>query len=517
MTTPALNLFGRIGLYATVFFTGASVMVIELLGTRLIAPFYGASLYVWSSLISVTMIALAIGYFVGGRWADRTKPSSLALIIGLAAVLTFVIPWLNRPILLLTDPLGLRAGAFVSAFLLFFPSLTCLGMVGPLAIKLAASRLEGIGNTAGSLYAVSTFGSVIGTLTLGFFLFPMLGSREILIGLGLLLLVLAIVVAVYEQKRLAMPSSILPCVLLAAVALMMTPKIISAGFVDTFSKGSQVLSAKESLYGWVRVIDQPAQDLRLLAADASVIGASNISDNQSRLSYQDIVGVIPSLVPKMTKALIVGQGAGHMAEILHSRYGISTDTLEIDPAVAAAATDFFKFKPTGKAIVGDGRYEIRRLQGPYDLIIHDCFTGGSEPAHLLTVETLAQLQSLLSDQGILAVNFVAFAEGEHSDALASVAKTIAQVFPKQTVFVSEPGKNFNDFIFLASRQAIDLDAKTLQPTQSAWLKERLLNITNPNGVVLTDDFNPIEHLQTAKAEHYRHFIVDWLGADLLIR
>jgi len=227
--------------------------------------------------------------------------------------------------------------------------------------------------------------------------------------------------------------------------------------------------------------------------------------------------VIPSLVPKMTKALIVGQGAGHMAEILHSRYGISTDTLEIDPAVAEAATDFFKFKPTGKAIVGDGRYEIRRLQGPYDLIIHDCFTGGSEPAHLLTVETLAQLQSLLSDQGILAVNFVAFAEGEHSDALASVAKTIAQVFPKQTVFVSEPGKNFNDFIFLASRQAIDLDAKTLQPTQSAWLKERLLNITNPNGVVLTDDFNPIEHLQTAKAEHYRHFIVDWLGADLLIR
>jgi len=148
-----------------------------------------------------------------------------------------------------------------------------------------------------------------------------------------------------------------------------------------------------------------------------------------------------------------------MAKVLHERYGIITDTLEIDPAVADAASRYFDFKPTGVAKVGDARYEIRRLQGPYDLIIHDCFTGGSEPAHLLTLETLAQLKSLLSEQGILAVNFVAFAEGEHSNALAAVSKTIAGVFPEQITFISEPGKNFNDFIFLASDHAVDLAAK----------------------------------------------------------
>lgn len=517
MNPPPLNLFGRIGLYLTVFITGASVMVIELLGTRLIAPFYGASLYVWSSLISVTMIALAIGYFLGGRWADRAKHTGLSLIVGLSGLLTLLIPWLNRPVLLLTDPMGLRAGAFVSALILFLPSLTMLGMASPFAIKLVASKLEGVGNSAGSIYAVSTVGSVIGTLVLGFFLFPLVGSREVLIGTGLLLVVLAVAVALYEQKQLAFKHAVWPCLLLAASAMALLPQIIGSGQAYREANGYQVVSEQESLYGWVRVIDKKAEDLRLLSSDASVIGAASLSDGLNRLTYQDIVGLIPTIKPDIKKALIVGLGAGHMAGVLHDRYGITTDTLEIDPAVADAARRFFGYKPSGQAIVGDGRYEIRRLKGPYDLIIHDCFTGGSEPAHLLTVETLQQLKGLLSEQGILAVNFVAFAEGEHRDALASVAKTIAEVFPERSTFISEPGKNFNDFIFLASRQAIQLENTRLSPRQSAWLNERRIQVDESRGVLLTDNLNPIEHLQTAKAEHYRHFIVEWLGEELLVR
>ena len=142
MTDNSTQVQGKTWLYLIVFLTGASVMVIELLGTRLIAPFYGASLYVWSSLISVTMIALAIGYFVGGRWADRAKRTGLSLIIALAALFTLLIPLATRSVLLATDPLGLRGGAFVSSLILFFPSLTMLGMVSPLAIKLATARLQ---------------------------------------------------------------------------------------------------------------------------------------------------------------------------------------------------------------------------------------------------------------------------------------------------------------------------------------------------------------------------------------
>ena len=131
-------------LYLIVSLTGAAVMVIELLGTRLIAPFYGTSLYVWSSLISVTMIALAAGYFAGGRWADHSGGRGLPVVIAGAGLLTVLIPLAARWVLLATDPLGLRAGAFVSALLLFFPALSLLGMVSPLAIKQATERLAGV-------------------------------------------------------------------------------------------------------------------------------------------------------------------------------------------------------------------------------------------------------------------------------------------------------------------------------------------------------------------------------------
>ncbi len=516
MKNNTLNSYGRAGLYLTVFLTGASVMVIELLGTRMIAPFYGASLYVWSSLISVTMIALAVGYFVGGHWADRAKRTGLSLIIVLAAIFTLLIPWLTRFVLLATDPLGLRAGAFVSALVLFSPSLTMLGMVGPFAIKLSTSRLDGIGAGAGSIYAVSTVGSVVGTLVLGFFLFPLIGSRQILVGLGVFLLMLSVVVAIYEQRRLNVTVAILPCALLAIVGLCLLPKVVGAGHAYTGGDRFQVLSERESLYGWVRVIEEPARDLRFLTSDASMIGAASISDGRSRLGYQKIVGLIPALAPKMSRALIIGLGAGHMAKTLEDQYGMITDTLEIDPAVADAASKYFGFKPTGQAIVGDARYEIGHLKGPYDLIIHDCFTGGSEPTHLLTVETLKQLRGLLSSNGILALNFVGFAS-DKSAALSSVSRTIDQVFSNQAVFMAEPGDDYNDFIFLAAQQAINLTAKSLLPDQIDWLKNRIFNVNKTQGFVLTDNLNPLEHLQTEKSEHYRHVLIGWFGADLLVR
>ncbi|MFU8789414.1 MAG: fused MFS/spermidine synthase [Methylobacter sp.] len=516
MTHNPLSGFGRIGLYLTIFITGASVMVVELLGTRIIAPFYGTSLYVWSSLISVTMIALAVGYFVGGLWADRARRTGLALIIALAGLFILAIPWLSRYVVLATDPLGLRAGAFVSALVLFSPSLTMLGMVGPFAIKLATSRLDGIGSSAGNIYAVSTLGSVVGTLVLGFFLFPLIGSREIFVGLGIVLLVLSVLVALYEQKQLGMTAAILPSVVLAISGFFLLPKAVSAGHAYTGGKNFKILSEHESLYGWVRVIEEQARDLRFLTSDASMIGAASISDGKSRLGYQNIVSLIPALAPKMSRALIIGLGAGHMAKTLHERYGIVTDTLEIDPAVAEAATRYFGFKPTGQSIVGDARYEIGHLTGPYDLIIHDCFTGGSEPAHLLTVETLTQLRGLLSDNGILALNFVGFAS-DKSTALASVARTIGQAFAHQSVFIADPGDDYNDFIFLAARQPIDLGSKALLPDQAAWLQERVFAVNKSQGTVLTDNLNPLEHLQIEKSEHYRHVLVDWFGADLLVR
>ncbi len=505
----------RLYLYPTVFITGAVVMVIELLGTRFIAPFYGSSLYVWASLIAVTMIALALGYYFGGRLADRGNGSGFGVILALAGLLTLIIPLLSRPVLLMTDPLGLRAGAFISSLVLFSPGLTLLGMVSPFAIKLATDRLSGVGASAGSIYAVSTVGSVIGTIALGFFLFPFIGSRAIMIGSGVVLITLALVMAWIQWRQFQhKPLTLLTAVFAAFGVLMALVNIFSARDIDT--DPYQVRFEQESLYGWVRVIDEPKRKFRVLTSDASMIGAANLNTGENIMAYQKIVGLLPNLRQTMRTALVIGQGAGHMAMVLHDRYGMTVDTLELDPAVATAATDYFDFKPSGEFRLGDARYHIRRLKGPYDLIIHDCFTGGTEPVHLLTRETLLQLRGLLSEQGLLALNFVAFWQNGENPALTSVKRTLAAVFPKQQTFISEPGEAFNDFIFLASRHAIELEDSSLSPSGRSWLQQRKVTIP-ASGALLTDDLNPLEHLQRAKSEHYRNVMVDWFGTGLLLR
>jgi spermidine synthase len=512
-STDVLN---RAWLYCTVFLTGAAVMVIELLGTRLIAPFYGASLYVWTSVISVTLIALALGYFTGGRWADRARKTGLALIIALAGSLTLLIPWLTAPVLLATDTMGLRMGVFISTLVLFSPSLIMLGMVGPFAVKLATSSLDGVGAGTGSIYAVSTVGSVIGTLFLGFYLFPQIGSREIFMGLGIGLLILAVGVAFFERKHLSLAMTLPPIAALVIVSIIALPHVAASANDIAHNDSYRIQFERESLYGWVRVIDKPAENYRLLTVDASTIGAASISHGDNVLTYQKVVDILPALSPHIKRALLIGQGAGHMAMTL-KKHGVVTDTLEIDPAVAEAASQFFGFTPTGQTIIGDARYEIRKLTGSYDLIILDVFTGGSEPFHLLTVETMMQLRSLLSERGLLALNFVAFLENGQDKALASVAKTLAQVFPHQQVFISEPNTDFNDFIFLAAQQMIGYDNGVIPTEQRNWLEARRITIDQSPGTVLTDNLNPLEMLQIRKSEQYRRMIVELLGIDHFIR
>ncbi|SER70948.1 Spermidine synthase [Nitrosomonas sp. Nm51] len=516
MSTHFLNLLNRTWLYCTVFITGAAVMVIELLGTRLIAPFYGASLYVWTSVISVTLIALACGYFVGGRWADRSIRFGLATIIALSGFLTLVVPWLTAPVLLMTDPLELRMGTFASTLILFTPSLFMLGMVGPFAVKLVTSNLDDVGTSTGSIYAASTVGSVIGTLFLGFYLFPQVGSREIFIGLGLGLLALAFCVAYFERNRVKLAVSLSTVTALFTASVILLPFIADSGKQNTDDQHFQTRFERESLYGWVRVVDNSAENYRLLMMDASAIGAASISHGENILMYQEIVTHLPKLAPGMQRALLIGQGAGHMAMTL-KQYGIETDTLEIDPVVSEAARTYFDFQPTGKTIIGDARYEVRKLKGPYDLVIMDVFTGGSEPVHLLTTESMFQLQSLLSDNGVVALNFVAFYEDGRNAALASVAKTLAHVFPHQIALISEPGREFNDFVFIASNQFIDIDAAHLNSLQRNWFKQRLVTPDQTQGFVLTDNLNPLESLQARKAEHYRLMMADFFGLNQFIR
>lgn len=499
-------------LYGIVSLTGAAVMILELLGTRIIGPFYGVSLYVWSSLIAVTLIALATGYFVGGHLADRVPRLRLSHIITFAAFTTMIIPFMNGPVLRATDPLGLRAGAFLSALLLFMLPLTALAMVGPYVIKRTTLDLSGVGTTSGTVYAVSTVGSVVGTLVLGFYMLPEFGTRAIISVLSLLLGGSALVVAWYDQS-LGQPSRrflVLPAL---AVAIGVGTATGSTSATTT-AEGFTVHSEAESLYGWVRVVDDDRHGYRLMLSDASVLSAVDLAQNRSLLGYQEVLGLLPRLNPAATRALLIGLGGGHVARDLNAQ-GIVTDTIEIDPAVADAARRWFHFESTGLFLVGDARHEIKRLNARYDLIIHDCFTGGAEPTHLLTKEMLVELGGLLTEQGILALNYVGFTRGEGADAVEAVHRTLVDRFPHVRTFVTDKG-DFTDFIFLASRHPVSI-AVSSNDRRLRWLLDHEHRFPEGSGFIITDDYNPMESRQIRKAETYRTHFLQRIAFDLLLR
>lgn len=314
---PELTTLDRLILYTAVTLTGAAVMMLEILGTRVIGPFYGTSLVVWAALIAVALTALALGYFAGGWLADRSNRFRLPQAILLAALTTSLVPLLARPVLLATDHLGMRLGALTAALLLFGAPLTLLAMAGPLVIHLACSRGEEVGMSSGSVYAVSTLGSVAGTLLLGFYLLPVAGSHAIIAGLSLTLWLLALVLAWYEAKRLGHP---LRPAWLVVVALLLAAALAGSGRAREGSSPHRLLFHGESIYGRIQVVDDLRQGVRWMLADASIIGGEHLASGRGVLAYQEVVReAVRVFHVHARKALLIGLGAGHLVRDFNSQ------------------------------------------------------------------------------------------------------------------------------------------------------------------------------------------------------
>ena len=208
---------GRLEVYLTVFVTGAAVMTIEIVGTRIIGPVFGVGLFVWSALLAVTLAALAGGYYVGGVLADRRlTPTSLGRVVTAAGVLLALASLAQHAVLRVAEGLGPSVGALFGAALLFAPALVALGITGPIAVKLRTKSLSQAGRGLGSVYAVSTAGSLVGTLVIGFVAVPAFDAKSILgCTAGALVLVGAGALALRKRPL--------------ALGLLIVPLLVSSG------------------------------------------------------------------------------------------------------------------------------------------------------------------------------------------------------------------------------------------------------------------------------------------------
>jgi MFS family permease len=486
-------------LYATVFVTGGMVMTVEILGTRVIGPVFGVGLYVWSALLAVTLAALAAGYYVGGVLADRKSESTLlGKVVLVAGGLLAVTPLLTRVVLSVAEGIGIRGGPLLAAALLFAPTLAVLGMTSTIAVRIATRTLERAGRGIGSVYAVSTAGSLVGTLLIGFVLIPAFDANAILAGAAAVLLLLGGASLALRKRPLAL-------------GFLLLPWVVGSGPDRAVPLGFTLLDRSQSLLGLVEVIRDENRGVLLMRSDHSILGAQFERDGSPGFSFVRVLEAIRFLRPNAKSMLNIGLGTGAVPGTLGKR-GLRVDVVEIDPAVVRFAQKYFGFTATGQVHVEDARAFLQRTDQRYDLIVHDTFTGGTTPEHLLSLEVLQRVHRVMTPRGVLALNFVGYHAGPHVEASLAVARTVRAVFPHVATYRDappDPKDPVGNLIFFASEQPLDfvipvgadfdLGAEEVQRAFTSW---RVLQQV-PDGELITDARNPLGRMQIPIAE--KHF------------
>jgi spermidine synthase len=485
-------------LYIVVFISGASVLAVEILGTRILGPFYGVSLFLWSALITVTLAALSLGYTVGGRWADRgPRYSRLGWILAGAGVWLLLTPWIKRPILDAVEPAGLRSAVLVASFVLFFVPLALMGMVTPYAIRLKASRLEEVGRTAGNIYAVSTVASVVAALLTGFVLIPNVGVNRLLLMIGVVLLLGALiaVLAGRESKRAA--AAVLAVVLAGGV-------VAGKGPSDRADPGRGLLAVRQSPYAEIRVVDW--QDSRLLFIDGGGHTVVERGTWKTFYPYVMVMDINKFFFRNPGDLLVVGLGGGSIVKSF-AESSWSVDVVEIDPVVAEVAREFFGLKEDEASVFTmDGRQYLITRDKQYDLIVLDAFGSSSIPFHLVTREAFGLIKAHLKPEGILAINIEA--DGWHDTLVRSLGRTLGEHFTRVLALpLAEPRNAFGNLVLLASnRDEMEFPEGMLGRPYDFLGEEYMHEVVvtrnhawnnrfepDPEGVpVLTDDRNPVD-------------------------
>jgi spermidine synthase len=478
---------------------GAVVMGIEILGTRSLAPHFGSDLHVWAALISVTLVGLSVGCALGGLVADRfPRERVLHAILLLAGVLVLGVPFLAAPAVGLCLPLGLEWGALATAFLLLVLPLAVLAMVLPFAVRLEARRPEKIGFTAGRLYALSTLGSVLGTLGTAFVLVPSFGTKRILLFAACWLLALALLGALIDRGP---KLHVLIMSLVAAGGAM----ALGASAFRPPSPGADagLTFYKEGAYGELKVIDRGLQ--RYLLVNNVLQTAMNRSGlflvRGSLLWSRNYAELLPYFDPRGRQGLLIGLGGGLIPRVME-QYGIRMESVDVDPDVIAVAREFFGFD--GEAHALDGRwYLTRRSPGSYDFIVLDAFAAENVPFHLLTREMFALVRSRLRAEGILCLHHI----GSPEDVVSrSIVKTLLSEFDHVRVYGGgAPGGLRSLYLFASSAPLVLENTDALRKHAGFTGDEEL--VVDPRGArMYTDDFGPVDVQNMANAEAWRRSV-----------
>ena len=468
-------------------------MILEILGSRILAPFVGVSIIVWTSLIGIILGSLSLGYYLGGKIIDK-KPNEelLSLVVFTASILIAAIPICRTPlfIILQNSFKSLILNSIIATIVLFSLPTISLGMVTPIALKLRLLSIKNSGQVSGNLYAISTLGSIFGTFFAGFYLIATFSIDQILLGMSVLLFILSIFLRFgkFRRKRL------LIFILFTTLAVL-SSKILVSKNVLLFN----------SHYNSIRILntfDQTNNEpTRYLNLDNKMDSAMYVNSNALVFDYTKAYRLAEVFEPNLKRVLIIGGGGYSVPKDFLRRYASThVDVVEIDPRLTELSEKYFNLKRDPRLTIyhEDGRTFINRVSkdrdSTYDAILLDAYKSYAVPFHLTTVETVQMLHEMLSENGVVMANIISSLEGDTSRFLHAEIRTYQSIFPYTYVIpVNYPKQKFTvqNTMFIASKKPL-IDRSTNDAELSGFLHSMGTKEVGEDVPILTDQFAPVD-------------------------
>jgi spermidine synthase len=485
-----------------VFVSGMASLGVEFGASRLLAPYFGTSLYVWGVLIGLVLVYLSAGYVIGGRLADRhPRAEVLYQLTAWAGLWIGLIPLVSYPILLASQQgfkelsVGLVAGTLLAVVLLFAVPVVLLGCVSPFAIRLLLKDIETGGNTAGRVYALSTAGSILGTFLPVFWFIPTYGTRPTLEGFGLAL-VLVSVVGLWPRRRLYAAF---------ALAVILAWVLLPAGIKPP--EVGKLLYEKESAYHYIQVVQVGTKTELILNEGQAVHSIYDSANLLTRgpwdyMLIADAFRPAQASEPQPKSIAILGLAGGTAARQYTAAYGpeVQITGVEIDPEIIDVAHRYFHLdEPNVHPVASDARYWLNTQAGRYDVIIMDAYRQPYIPFHLTTREFCSEVRSHLNPGGVAVVN--AGRTATDYRLVDAIASTMAAVYP--SVFLVDVPEFANTLVYGSTQPTTIEDVKhnlglinepLARTVATSAITEGDLRVSPYHGQVYTDDLAPVERL-----------------------
>lgn len=479
-------------------------MTVELTASRITAPIIGTSIYSWTSIIGVILLALSMGNIIGGRLADTINGKKiLSYILLVCGVSIAIIPYLEKAVsLFLINGFSLVANILIISFSLFFIPSLLLGTIFPFIIKFSTNDIAKIGKTSGILSGLSALGSIAGTFLTGFFFISRIGSAQTLLILSVL--VFSFGIYFFLDKKISFKNT-LPLIIVVAIAVPILK--------DNNFPNKKIIYQEESDYYNIKVAqdDQLFGGVKILFLDEGTHSLEPIDRRSTELlaSYNKISSDIIQLTGERPKKIfVIGGGSYSLPKNLKKNYpDLDVEVLEIDPKVQKTAERFFGLDSSEiKTTINDARLFFKSAGRNYDVIINDAYSATiSVPWHLTTKEFMQDISNNLSENGIYIANLNSSLKEGESEFLKSYYKTAKSVFPdmytlRANIFLD--GDSVQNVILVSFKNPTENQIKNFLENFGIFI------FTPPNyenSVQLTDNFAPVESLMAPSINKYHQY------------